>query len=327
MIRRSPAEAYIKYLVLHPKKHTNQDIKDICAFAQLDVLGDWYINRLRAQLDPPAPFHPFDRNHKASRNYILATGLGELFTPDDAGRKAFKILELPRVKEFIEAMIISNAPSVAIAYSCGTQFRFPCAPLVIDRYRAFFWNVDLIDSTELRALLAFRFSLTEDNQDKDIKKQHEFLKRAYWSDARKTAADLPFSPLSALIAQMRMGVMPSDMDLSKVLEMAQRTAALRTVEAVILNGKGDAMKALDFASVIEKTTNVLKEVVKPDEDVRKELSQIALRTSETETPTVHQLSAGGGSFTTDVGPKEVAHELPSGDDGEGTSYEDGTEPG
>lgn len=309
MIRRSPAEAYIKYLLLHPKKYDNGAIKDILEFAQLDFINNGYLQRLRAALDPPKPFYPFDTNHRPSRNFVLLEGLAQLFTQDDAGRKAFKILERPRVKEFVEASLISNAPAIAIAHTVARVHRISCTPLIIERYRAFFWDVSLVDSTELRALLSLRIDSLQDHADADVKKQHGAMKRAAWSDSRRAAANLPFSPVSALLAQMRMGVMPTNIDVSKVLELTRNVAILRTFEAVHSDGVMDAKKALDLAGVVEKTTAVLKEVVKPDEEFRKELSEIALRTTEDTIPTVHMLSAGGGSFTTDVGPKETPHEL------------------
>lgn len=317
MIRRSPAEAYLQYLVLHPKKYTDAQIKDICLFAQVDYLGEWYLKRLRASLTPPKPFFPFDPHHQASRNFLLRNKLAPLFTPDDAGRKAFKILELPRVKEFVEAMLISSAPSNAIAYTVQRRHRFVCTPAVIDRYQAFFWDLTVLDSSELRALLQLRFAQLETHPDTEIKAQYELMKRAYYTDARKAAADLPFSPLTAMLSQMKMGLMPSNLDVAMVVTQAQKFAAVRTAESLLNNGKGDSVNALNFSIVTEKMTSVLKEMAKPDEDLQKQLSSIALRTSDDAIPTIHALTMGGGSFTTDTGPKESAHELPADvDDGE-----------
>lgn len=316
MIRRSPAEAYIKYLLLHPKKYTNDDIKEILRYAQLDALGDYYLNRLRGVLHPPKPFYLFDKNHKASRSFVLREGIAQLATPDEHGKKAFQILEKPRVKEFVEAALISNAPPAAIAHAVTRAHRMQCHPTTIERFRAFFWDVSLIDSTELRALLKLRFEHLDGTGDPELAKQHPILKNAYWQDSRRAAANLPFSPMSALLAQMRMGVMPSRIDVAKIIEQTQGIAALRLYEAVTNDGKGDSKKALDLSIVVEKTTAVLKEVTQHDEDVRKQLSAIALRTDENPVPTVHMLSQGG-SFTTDVGPKETPNELPAdADDGD-----------
>lgn len=316
MIRRSPAETYIKYLLLHPKKYSNADVIDILRYAQLDFLGEWYLTKLREQLDPPSPFYPSDVNHRATNHFLYNSGLVWIFRPDEAGRKAFKILEKPRIKEFVEAMLISGAPSVAIAMSITRQRSWPCTAQTIERYKDFFWNMDLVDSTELRALLQLRLDWLQAHPDPQVRLQHDSMKRAFWNDSRKTAADMPFSPVSSLIAQMRMGVSPSRLDLAKVLEQTRHVVALRMYESAANNGRGDSSKAFDYATVLEKATNVLEVIVKPDEELRKELSAIALRTTADQIPTVHQL--GSGTFTTDVGPKESSHELP-GDLDEGTA--------
>lgn len=317
MIRRSPAETYLRYLLLHPKKYTNAQVTEICQFAQVDYLGDWYLDRLRAGLTPPKPFFPFDRNHQPSRNFLLLNQLAPIFETDDAGRKAFKILELPRVKEFVEASLISHAPTAAIALMAGRHHRFNCNPLVIERFRAFFWNIDIVDSTELRGLLQLRYMQIEEHANPTVKKQFDPMKRAYYQDARKKAADLPFSPLSAVLSQMQMGILPSGLDVAKVMTLAQNYATARVAEATIQGGRGDSVNALNFAIVAEKMTNTLKELQKPEEDLQKSLATIALRTADDAIPTIHALTAGGGSFTVDTGPKETEHELSAaGDDGD-----------
>lgn len=316
MIRRSPAELYIKYLLLHPGKYTNEQVMEIMRFAQLDSLGEWYLERLRASLHPPAPFHPFDASHGPTNKFLLQVGLKGLFQPDREGKRAFSILEKPRAKEFIESMIAVNAPHHAIADALCKQYRIECTQDTVDRYRAFFWNVDLLDSTELRAIIQLRVDSLENDSNPEVKKQHAAVKRAFYKDARKIAADMPFSPMSALSAQMRMGIAPSKIDLAKVLDQSMNITAIRMFEAVINNDRGDSTRALDFAGVLEKISKTLEVVVKPDEDLRKELSAIAMRTDDAKVPTIHQLS--NGRHTAEVAKMEMTNELPAEfDDGEG----------
>lgn len=320
MIRRSPAEVYLKYLILHPKRYTDAQITEICQFAQVDYLGNWYLSRLRATLTPPKPFFPFDPNHQRSAHFLYMNGLHPIFHADDAARKAFKILELPRVKEFVEASLISGAPEEAIALMLTRRFRFTCTPVTVERFRSFFWDLQLLDATELRALLQLRYAQLENHPDPEIKKQYDLMKRAYYNDSRKSAADLPFSPISAMLSQMKMGIMPSNLDVAVIIEQARKFAAIRTTEELMSNGKGASGNALNFSIVAEKMTTVLKDIAKPDEDLQKQLASIALRTSDDAIPTIHALTAGGGSFTTDTGPEETAHELPAdADDGAASS--------
>lgn len=325
MIRRSPAEIYIKYLVLHPKKYSNAQIREILQFVQLDYLGDWYVNRLRQKVEPPDPFYPQDKAHKPSYRFLLSNELSWLFHPDEHAKRAFRILEKPRVKEFVESMIATNAPHVAISLALTRQYRFECTSKVIDRYRNFFWNVDLLDSTELRAILQLRVDQLADHANPEVKGQHAAVKNAFWKDPRRTAAGLPFSPLSALISQMQMGMAPSKLDLAKVLTQTQNMVAVRTYEAASNNGKGDSGKAFDYAVVLEKLTNTLEQIVKPDANLRDQLAAIAMRTDDVQIPSIHTLSLG--QHTTEVTPLESSHDLSAdldeGDGGEGPPVDTG----
>ncbi len=102
MIRRSPAEVYLKYLILHPKRFQDSGILEACEYAQLDGVNARYISRLRGQLPVPKDFAPFDKNHWPSQSFLIKQGLHSIFFPDSHGKKAFELLKLARIKEFIE---------------------------------------------------------------------------------------------------------------------------------------------------------------------------------------------------------------------------------
>jgi len=309
MIRRSPAERYIKYLIVHPKKYTNKQIEEILKFAQLDFLGGWYVEKLRSKLHPPNPFRPFDSRHDPSQTWLLVNGLSWIFKPDKHGKRAFDILESPRVKEYVESNIISNAPHVAIAHALTKYYRFPCETAVIDRYRDFFWNVDLVDSTELRALLALRIDKLESDLNPEVQAQHKSMKTAFWKDARKTASEMPFSPVGAFLSQLRMGIMPAHIDSKKLIEMCTGLSLGRAIEAMINNGPGDAKRSLDYAAVFEKMVNVGKEMTDPEDQMREQLASVAMRTDDTPLPSIHTLSLG--QHTAEVAKMETTDELPA----------------
>ena len=325
MIRRSPAELYIKYLCVHPKKYTNEQIEEILQFAQLDFIGNWYVNRIREKLKPPAPFFPFDRSHTASQRWLYASGLSWVFHPDKSGVRAFDILESPRVKEYVEASIASSAPSIAISHAVTQYLRFKCDSSTIDRYRYFFWNVDLVDATELRALLKFRVDRIESHKDPEIRAQYESLKQAYYKDARKTAAELPFSPVGALLTQMRMGILPSEIDIKNLRQKAENLSLSRSFESMFINGPGDSKRSLDYATVFEKVVTIGKEMADPQEQMRDQIASITMRTDDAPLPNIHTLSLG--KHTVEVARMETTDELPADfDDGDG-GEEPSIEPG
>ena len=315
MIRRSPAETYLKYLLLHPKRYTNAQILDICQFVQLDYLGEWYLNKLRAQLKPPTPFHPFDRNHAPSRKFLMVSGLFWIFCPDKHGKNAFAILEQPRVKEFVESMIIAHATHIAIAARLRKSYHYDCTAADIDRYGAFFWNVNLLDSTELRALLALRADQLEVHTEAEIRFQSKAVRSASYKDPRRSAAELPFSPVSALITQTKMGVMPSNLDVLHITQMVQWWATTRALEEILVNGKGASTRAADYGSVARNFNEILKDVNHPEAALRDELATIAMRTDDAALPTIHQLSQG--QHTVEVVVMENTNAIPADfDDGD-----------
>jgi hypothetical protein len=241
------------------------------------------------------------------------SGLYWMYRPDAPALRAWDILETPRVKEYVESAIISGAPSAAISHAVTKYQRFPCAVATIDRYRDFFWNVDLLDSSELRGILKFRLDRLADHPDKEIKAQHSAMKNAYYKDPRKTAAELPFSPVGAMLTQTRIGVFPAQIDLKRMMEQAKALSAARALQSMWTDGPGDSKKALDYAGVMEKMANVSKEMADPQGQLRDELATIAMRTDDAELPSIHVLSQG--KHTAEVVKMETTNELPADFDG------------
>lgn len=307
MIRRSPAEMYLKFLVSSPDRYTNDDIKRLFDYAQLEFIGTEYLERLRATCIPPVPFKPKDDHHMPSYRFILKHGLRTIYKMDEHGRAAFALVEQPRVKEFLETMILAHAPAATIAHALTTRHRIPTHPSTVERYRCFFWNVDLLDTVEMRALLALRYERAKNSTDPEIREQYEALKYSSYNDPRRIVASMPYSPISAIIAQMRMGYMPSKLDLAKVLTVARDRASLCMYEELSRQEKGSATRAMEFSTVMRIITDVLETVVKPDEQMRQELATLSLANDPSVIPSIHELSAG--AHTVDMGTEKV-DELP-----------------
>lgn len=309
---RSPAEFYIKYLVVKPENLSDQAIENILKELELDFIDTKYITALRERTTKPVPFYPKDRLHSRSQRFILKEGLHSIFFPDVNMKAALRVLETPRAKEFVEAMLLSRAPSAAIAGAVRSQRGIDCSAGAIDKYRHYFWNIDLLSSTQMRTLLIYRQELvgaTGENASKQDRALHNAAKKAGYMDARRIASELPNSPMTALMTQMRMGAMPGKVELAKLVQMAQAFSIVRTAEATMYNSVQDSQKALNFSHVARNMTDILEKVVKPDEHLHEGLRKIGLRTDPLTPPTVHQLS--DGSHTVDLQPPQVQN-----DDGE-----------
>jgi len=300
MIRRSPAELYLKYLLLVPTKHDNKRVMEICSHQQIDTVGSWYLDKLRGQLHPPKPFRPRDVDHAPSQRYIMLEGVHRLFHFDDTMEACVRFLEKPRIKEFIESMALLGAPASAIAQGIQARHNHRCKARDIERFLKFFWDINLLDSTEMRAIIEMRKYAVEQSDISEIRDQYQAVKQAFWSDPRRIAADLPSSPVTALIAQMKMGLMPSKLDTARVLQSAMQVMSVRVLEMAINNGPKDSMKVADYANAMRAVRETLEGIVKPDEELQKQLRSISLRTDSYSPPMLHVLS--GGRHTAELAP-------------------------
>jgi hypothetical protein len=302
---QSPALYYLKALTCHPDNHSNAAIKELLDDERLDYLSDSYIDKVRASMKPPDPFYPTDKRHAKSFSFILNAGIHRLFLPDELMRMAKRILNSPRAKEFVESMLLVRVPfSVIAAYVTEHRGIF-CTGEALRIYQHYFWNIDLLDSTEMRVLIALR---TEQAAERvpELKGMKKILTSAYFKDARKVAADLPFSPTTAMLAQMRLGIRPGKANLALRMMEARDLAIARAVEAIQQDGPNDSMKCLNYINSSRMLEEMLQMVAKPEDQLQDQLRAIALRTETRELPSIHQLSAG--KHTVDLAPLEDSND-------------------
>jgi hypothetical protein len=305
MIRRSPAENYFRYLVAHPNCYDNKYIEDISAELKLDYLGDWYIQGLRDRCVPPTPFRPEDDTHRQSFRFLIREGLYRAFNPDRAYKEALRLLAKPRWRELAESMVLSGAPNDVISHALHVRMHAKIGEEGIKTYRHFFWNIELLESMEMRALLELRHSgfLLPSNAPESVGKQHVALRAFRHTDPRVVAARLPASPLSGLIAQMELGVMPRKVDMGEVVVRTMEAALLRTNGAVMTGGPLNVQMAQGYAVVADIMGRLKQSVVNPEDALREDLKRISVATTPHKVPMVHQLT--GGNHTTNVMPEPV----------------------
>lgn len=299
MIRRSPSEYYIKYLVVSGLD--NAQIAKTCDGHGLVWLGDWYLNDLRAAHKPPNPFLPADPTHAPTRVFLTKEMIRLAFYPDDAMKKALRILEKPRLRELVEVMVMSGAPTDATVYALELRHGFKCSEFAIALYRHYFWDIDLLDSNEMRALLRIKCDQVLSSPDPKVRQQYDALKKSFHSDPRVVAARMPVSPLTGMLAQISVGVMPKKLNIIDILEKVRMISGLRALEAALMGGPAGAQQGPAYMSMAEMASGILETAVKPEEQLRDELLNIALQSSTKTVPVISQLT--GGSHTVDIAPE------------------------
>ena len=303
---RSPAEYYIKFLCVHPSNYATADIRERLLDEGLDFISDEYIERVRRKLTPPDPFYPTDRRHKASMDFILDERINSLFQRTVPMKMALELLDTPRAKEFVETMLLIQVPPSAISAFVSRHRDVVCTPDALELYKHYFWNINLLDSSQMRALIQLRMDLMEASVP-EFRGRKDVLKSAYYRDPRKTAAELPYSPTTAMLAQLRLGIKPGKYELSLRMLEARDQAVLRMVEAGQQGSRDDSQNFLNWANGARILEELLQMVVKPEDGMREQLRSIALRTETREIPSIHQLS--DGRHTVDVSPtKDPDHD-------------------
>lgn len=298
MDQRSPCEAYLKYLVVHPDKYTTEQIRKIVRLQQLDYIGEPYIDSLRTNCVPPNPFFPEDPLHKPSQRFLRKERLEAIFNPDDAMIAARNLLEMPQAKETIENMLMSKSEPAWICMALKRQ-GVDVVPDAIRRYKHYFFNTDFIDHTQINALLIARGDI-DATSDPDEQKYRSAYNTASRYDSRRQTAQVAVAPLADMMNMVRMGLMPSSAAIGRIVKATQAVASFQALDTSV---KGQASKGRDFAFIAKMMTEMTEIMGDVEEDLQEGLANMILKTEETEVPYIKQLTEG--SHTLDVQPIEA----------------------
>jgi len=305
VIRRSPCERYVKYLLVHPDGYSIDAVRDIIRGHGLDYPSDDYASRLQKRLKQflPVPFRPTNTAHSRSRRFVAKEQIYGFFVPDKASLMAHSLLEQSRAKEIIEAMSIAGESPAFICHRVKI-LGLRCTPEAIERYLHYYWDLNFVDSTELRALLRMRveyLSIWRNGVDPNAEQmmQYAALKSSSYKDPRRMLTEMPVTPVAGMLGQMRLGLMPGRVDLARIAEAGRAAAAGRVLESMILGGPQDAARARDYATVATLMTELIEKIGSPDVALQKELQKLAIATEDGPIPHIAELPPGD-TFTLDL---------------------------
>lgn len=301
MIRRSPCELYLKYLIVRHEAYTDDQIVDICRLHQLDYIGRYFIRGLRAEAVPPIPFYPENNLHKPSFRFKLKHGLSLLFQPDLHMQTATRLLDHPRAKELLEQMLLSRAPYGWIVAALK-QAGYSVTGEAVQCFKTHYFDVDAVDATEMRALMRLRVQEGAGTTDPEMAKVAAAYEKASWMDPRISATNAPITPLATMVSALRIGFMPDPAGLPRLLSSGRMLGAVRMNEAMMTNGKDDAQRAAYYAQAVKISHEVLESTGNPEEDFHSKLANLTVQTDQPEVPMLHELS--GGNHTGQMEPGE-----------------------
>lgn len=303
MIRRSPAEYYIKYLLVHPDRYEDSEIEDTLHRLQLDNIGEDYVEKLRFSCLPPTPFYPFDETHFLSQRFLYRQDIRSLFFPDADTRLAQRALQTPRAKELIETSLICQSAPLWIAAALKKKEGFPATEASIRVYQHFFFNIRLVDTHELKTLLRKRVELVE-VPDPEQQALNQISWKVGYTDPRRVSAEMAITPLAGMLHELRLGVLPSNVELKKVATAARLAATVGCLEGLMKGDRPDRCR--DLAQTAKLMHEMLETIGDPESELQASLSALTLKTEAAPIPPIHQLTAG--NHTTDVQPIEEKKE-------------------
>lgn len=304
MVRRSPCELYIKYLLVRSGQATTAEIIQHLVQKQLDFISDAYIENLRTQCVPPVPFYPANTHHPLSQRFLIKQGLRTFFHPDANADRAKAMLDEPSTKEFIEASVISGLSFEMT--SVGLRKKgVPSTSGAVEQYCYFFWNLSNVDSLELKALLRLRmqslvYAGLPGPLDVDAGEMQQLMRKGLWNDPRWLAANTSNKAIANIMHALRSGYMPSGVELGRLAQFGQVAGVAAAADAMMRGARPE--HARDLALTAKLMGDILETVGDPEADLRQDLRTLVLKTESKPVPQIHQLTQG--NHTTDVQPIE-----------------------
>jgi hypothetical protein len=298
---RSPAEFYIKCLLLDPDGYTTPEIRERLIDEDLDFISDEYINRLRKKLKPPKPFRPTDNLHLASYRFVMQERVKSYFQRTVPMKSAIELLSLPPAKEFAEGMLGTKVPRIAIAEQLMKGFDVYCPAESLDLYEHYFWNTKLLSRLQQQALTQHRWKALG-KYVPEFKDSESLLKYARARDVRTLVAEMPYSPMTAMMAQMRLGTRPTRMDLALYASFGKDLAVQKSVEELCRDTPGSFARFEKLTAGAKNLDEILQTAARPEEAIKEQLRSVALRTDTRTMLPIHQVSSG--NHTVDLLPPQ-----------------------
>jgi hypothetical protein len=298
MIRHSPCELYVKYLLSHPDTYSNDAVIDLLRLKHLDFVGRNYLDRLRGDMYIPSPFIPNDQLHWPSVNFMLRHRLTFLYHPDVFTLEALDTLDDAQGKSTVESMLLTDDPPGLIMYRLRAQGIRCSEAKTVERYKYFFFNTDLVDETEIRALVKLRYEVVGRDEDEYDTQARMAMKSSSYRDIRKIVLNQPIKQLGSLLNQLRMGYLPSQLELAGLLNSTRVASLVQANAAAMIGGQDGATTTRDYATALAALTEILEKIGSPEASLSKDLQLLGVRTQEAELPHVLQLT--NGNHTTDL---------------------------
>ena len=149
-VARSPAEYYIKYLLLRGMTHLN--INKVLEGAGMPRCKGVYLEEVKTGMTVPRPFRPEAQTGMVPR-WLKRQKLWPAFHHDDYMVEALDILGSHDLRRIVEPLVLSGCPDEQVADLVRDRTGTSLYGESIRYYRHFFWNRDLLSAAEWEEFL------------------------------------------------------------------------------------------------------------------------------------------------------------------------------
>ena len=149
-MKRHPSKRLILSLIL-----AKEDIEETLDRYELPSAPKKYLDSLKKDLDSRAPENfRIDKDDKDSVDFAKELGIYNLLFPDKYTFEAYSLLGTLHIRADLEKFILSREDSAKISKLLTSKYKTPVTKDAIDRYIAYFWNVNEMKLDDWELVLA-----------------------------------------------------------------------------------------------------------------------------------------------------------------------------
>jgi len=289
LVRTVPCVRYLKYLFAQGR--TVEQVEQQASDLGLIYGGEAYLARLQASLDFPQPFRPNQPGHPQTQAWLDRQGISILFPapgPPEL-RDALQLIQRPRAKEIIETLIVAGATRATIKV-CLERERIEVSEKTLLWVERVFWDVSAMDSTELKAQLMSR--TPDPGQLQTFPFLAEKYKKAAYGDPRLILSHMPKGPAAVMLAQARLGMPMSRVDLAKLYEMLETLMVTKAFELATSPNKDSMIELAAVMSAAKASADLREKCTKPAESAAETMRTTIIKYRRTGVYDVNALTGG-----------------------------------
>ena len=295
MIRRSPAEYYIRYrLLASPRVEIGTLIEEL-EEDLIFVPSRKYVEKLRRRMNIPMPFRPRSLADTASQKLLGDQRVWSMFHASQGTRQARALLQNLRPRMAIQLLLAASVPDELIVEVAHDHLHVALSAHGLQEFRHYFWNVGLLSRIELGEYIEQHF------------RDHEMAR----------VSRLPPDKMTTARALLCLGLPPPSMTDREIFD-GQRSACAVLGSVYVRELEPDAHQAQAVKTNVE-TMLILNEASGRDEqkdELWVEAQRFKIATLEFPFPTLAEIEAGTAvPYPVERVFKE--HDDEAGEDGEG----------